>query len=83
MAEGLISHPLQPITACNTSPLSSTKMADRVTKYLKPYDIGPYKKLLLNKFFDSIIPSITTFKIKKRLPGGLKMADGVWKMVNP
>ena len=35
-----------------------------------------YLEAMLNKFFDSIIPSLKTSKIQKWLPGRPKMADG-------
>ena len=64
VAPGALAHRLQRPTACNTSPPTLSKMADGVWKYVKPYVIGPSDQLLLNKFFDSIIPSMRASKIQ-------------------
>ena len=82
VAPGALANHLQRRTACNTSPATLSKMADGVWKYVKPYVIEPSDQLLLNKFFDSIIPS-ENLKNPKWPPWGLKMADGVLKMVYP
>ena len=58
-------------------------MADGVWKEVYPWVLGRSRQLLLNKFFDSIIPSMRTSKIQNGRQGGPKMADGVWKGVYP
>ena len=58
-------------------------MADRVPKWVKPQVIGPYNQLLLNKFFDSIIPPMRTSKIQNGRQGAPKWPTGSGKGSNP
>merc|ERR1711953_1604053 len=82
-APGALAHCLQRRTACNTSPPTLSKMADRVRKYVKPYFIGHSDQLLQNKFFDSIIPSMRTSKIQNGHQGASKWPTGSGKVSNP
>ena len=62
--QGALAYRLQRCTACNTSPPALSKVGDGIRKWVKSQVIGPSNQLLLNKFFDSIIPSMRTSKIQ-------------------
>ena len=64
------------LTACNTSPPALSKMADGVRELVKTQVIGPSDQLSLNKFFDSIIPSMRTSKIQNGHQGASKWPMG-------
>merc|ERR1712212_1110690 len=82
-APGALAHRLQRRTACNTSPPTLSKMADGVWKYVKPYVIEPSDQLLLNKFFDLIIPSMRTSKIQNGHQGASKWPAGSCEWSTP
>ena len=54
-------------------------MVDGVWKEVQPYVIGLPDQLSLNKFFDSIIPSMRTSKIKNGRQGVPKWPTGSGK----
>ena len=65
---------LQHLTAC------LSKMADRVWKEVKPYVIWSSDQLLLNMFFDFLIPSIRTSKIQNGRQEAPKWQTGPGKV---
>ena len=87
---GTITYSLQCRTPWNTPPPAKSKMAtrghkiaERVWKEVQPYFIEPSDQLLLNKFSDSIIPSMRASKIQKGHQRALKWLTGSWKEFTP
>ena len=75
-ALGALAHRLQCHIACNTWPPAEFQNGRQGLEISPTQIIGPPEQLLLNEFFDFIIPSMRTSKIQNGFQGAPKWLTG-------